>query len=45
LNLQKLKAAGLILKYATHIEGYNGKELHKIQPEVLENLLKANTEN
>ena len=35
----------MILKYATHIEGYNGNELHKIQPEVLENLLKANTQN
>lgn len=35
----------MILKYATHIEGYNGNELHKIKPEVLENLLKANTQN
>lgn len=35
----------MILKYASHIEGYNGNELHKIQPEVLENLLKANTQN
>lgn len=35
----------MILKYASEIEGYNGNELHKIQPEVLENLLKANTQN
>ena len=43
LNFEGKKS--MILKYATHIEGYNGNELHKIQPEVLENLLKANTQN
>ena len=35
----------MILKYASEIEGYNGKELQKIKSEVLEDLLKANTQN
>jgi hypothetical protein len=35
----------MILKYASEIEGYTGNELQKIKSEVLEDLLKANTQN